>query len=207
MSMKPGKLVWMNAVSSTLTGLSLAKPHHQSRHRDAMIHVGRDHSAARDMAFAMHDQVIALDLDINAVDAQHVGGCGEAVGFLHAQFFKPRMRSCLRQTPPQRRAPDIRRSSRARARGHLDTFQRGKTNTKVGDILAALVAAIELFDIRAHLAQRREQAGAQRIEHHAVEHDVGAGTIRPATSGNAADDGSAGTVTARPPQVPADLSA
>ena len=54
----------MKAVSSTLTGLSEAQPHHQRRHRDAMIHVGGDEAAAGHMAAAFDDQVVAGDLDL-----------------------------------------------------------------------------------------------------------------------------------------------
>ena len=57
--MKSGKLVAMKAVSSTLTGLSAAKPHHQRRHRDAVIHVGGDEAAAGHMAPALDDQIVA----------------------------------------------------------------------------------------------------------------------------------------------------
>ena len=41
--------------------------HDQRRHRDAMIHVRRDHAAAGRAALAVHDQVVALDLDRDAV--------------------------------------------------------------------------------------------------------------------------------------------
>ena len=46
MSAKPGKLVAMKAPSSTFTGRSRREPHHQRRHGDAMVHVGRDEAAA-----------------------------------------------------------------------------------------------------------------------------------------------------------------
>ena len=53
------------------TGCSLAEPHHQRRHGDAMVHVGRDHAAAGRAALAVHDQVVAVDLDRHAIDPQH----------------------------------------------------------------------------------------------------------------------------------------
>src|SRR6267142_1832659 len=43
-------------------------------------------AAARRAALAVHDQVVAVDLDRDAVGAQPVGDRGEAVGFLHAQL-------------------------------------------------------------------------------------------------------------------------
>ena len=70
-STNPGKLVAMKAASSTATGCSLREPHDQRRHGDAVIHVGRDHAAAGGAALAVHDQVVAFDLDRDAVDAQH----------------------------------------------------------------------------------------------------------------------------------------
>ena len=65
---------------------------------------------------AVDDQVVAFDLDLDAVDAQHGGGRFQPVGFLDAQFLQAAHdASCLRQRRPRPPAPDIRRSSRARA--------------------------------------------------------------------------------------------
>ena len=38
-------------------------------------------------AFAVHDQVVALDLDVDAVDAQQRGRRGEPIGFLDPQLL------------------------------------------------------------------------------------------------------------------------
>ena len=115
-SAKPGKLVAMKALSSTRTGVLAREAHHQRRHGDAVIHVGRHHAAAGGRALAVHDQVVALDLDGDAIDAQHLGGRGEPVAFLDPQFRSGRAcASCLRQRRRRPRASDIRRSSTARA--------------------------------------------------------------------------------------------
>ena len=63
-----------------------------------------------------------------------------------------------------------------RARGgNFDAAQRRGAHPQIGDLLAAFVAALEPLDRSAHLGKRRQQAGAQRIEHHAVEDHVRAG--------------------------------
>ena len=41
--------------------------HHQRGHGDAMIHVRYDQSAAGNAAAAMHDQIVTIDFDFNAV--------------------------------------------------------------------------------------------------------------------------------------------
>src|SRR5215510_4537021 len=69
-----------------------AEPHHQGRHGDAMIHVGGNLAAAVWAALAAatagDDEIVADDLHLGAVDTEHVGGGGEAVGFLHAQLLQ-----------------------------------------------------------------------------------------------------------------------
>ena len=63
---------------------------------------------------------------------------------------------------------------RARRR-HLDAAQSAGANAQIGDVLAAFVAFLEPLDASAHLAERREKAGAQRIHHHAAEDHFRAG--------------------------------
>src|SRR5438270_1801 len=45
-------------------------------------------TAARDVTAAFDDQVVAGDLDLDAVDAEHGGGGLQAVGFLDAQLLQ-----------------------------------------------------------------------------------------------------------------------
>src|SRR5438270_316402 len=54
-----------------------------------MIHVGCDKAAAWNMAPALDDQIVAGNLDLDAIDAQHIGGRRQAVGFLDTQFLQP----------------------------------------------------------------------------------------------------------------------
>ena len=63
----------------------------------------------------------------------------------------------------------------ARAGRHLDAAQAAGAHAQIGDLLAAFVASLEPLDRAPISAERREQPGAQRIHHHAVEDDVGAG--------------------------------
>ena len=87
MATKPGKLVAMKAVSSTCTGFSLASPITSAA--IAMrwsMWVATVPPPARGRA--VHDQIVALDLDVDAVSAQHRRGGGEAVGFLDAQLLQ-----------------------------------------------------------------------------------------------------------------------
>ena len=57
----------------------------------------------------------------------------------------------------------------ARSAGTSTPFSAPALHPQIGDVLAALVALLEHLDRRAHLPQRRQQAGAQRIDHHAFE--------------------------------------
>ncbi len=45
-------------------------------------------------------------------------------------------------------------------------------HAQIGDFLAAIVARLNCFDIRAHFLERLEQPGAQRVRHHAFQHEV-----------------------------------
>ena len=49
-----------------------------------MIHVGRNEPAAARTAFAAHDQVVAFDLDGDAVAGQQCHGGGKPIGFFDA---------------------------------------------------------------------------------------------------------------------------
>ncbi len=166
----------MKAASSTRDRLVARKPHHQRRHRQPVIHMGRDHAAAGRAALALHDQVVALDLDRDAIDAQHVGGRGEAVGFLHPQFAAGRASaSCLPRTTPAPRGSDIRRSSRARAPPAHRRRASPRRLTRRSATSSPPSLRVDSVSIEAPISRKRhEQAGAQRIGHHAFEHDLGA---------------------------------
>ncbi len=106
-------------------------------------------------ALAVHDQIVALDLDLDAVGAQHGGGGFEPVGFLDAQF--------LQAAHPRHALGEGRRDGEdrifvdhgRRALGrHVDALQRARLDPQIGDVLAALVALLERLDRSAHLPQR-----------------------------------------------------
>ena len=149
--------------------------HHQRRHRDAMIHVGGDEAAAGHMAAAFDDQIVAGDLDLDAVDAQHGGGGFEPVGFLDAQFLQAAHDGRALGKGGRDRQHQIFVDHRRRAlRRHLDAAQFRGAHAQLRHRLAGIAAQFAFLDRGAHLAQRREQAGAQRIGHHVGQHDIGA---------------------------------
>ena len=75
------------------------------------------------------------------------------------------------------------RSSRARAGRHVDALECARPHTQVRDLFADFRPTIDDADVSAHLEQRGQEPGAQRNDHHALDHDIGAGTISAATIG------------------------
>ena len=156
-STKPGKLVAMKLASSTLTGFSLAKPHDQRGHGDAVIHVSGDEAAADGAALAMDNEVVAFDLGLDPVRAQHRGRGGEAVRFLHPQLLQSRASpSCPRRKRRRRRAPGIRRSSPARAKPAPRRLYSALARTRKSATCSPPSSrGCKRLDGGAHLAQRR----------------------------------------------------
>ena len=192
----------MKAVSSTVTGCSRRETHHERRHRNAMVHMGRDQAAARHTAAALDDQVVARDLDLDAVDAQHRGGGSEPVGFLDAQFLQAA------------HARGRRRRKRRRRRGSryssiIEGARSGGTSTP----LSAMARRADRRRPRRHRRAARSRRSAP-ISRSVVNSPVRSGlvitpsstmsepgTISAATIGKAAEDGSAGTATWRGGQL------
>ena len=156
----------MKAVSSTLTGLSDGQSHHQRRHRDAVIHVGGDEAAARDMAPAFDDQIVARYLDLDAVDAQHGGGGFQPVGFLDPQFLQAAHDGGALGEGGRDSEHEIFVDHRRRAFGrHLDATQLRGAHPQLRHRLAG-VETPSLSSIEAPISRKRgEQAGTQRIGH------------------------------------------
>ena len=62
---------------------------------------------------------------------------------------------------------------RRRARGgNIDALQRARAHPQVRHLLAAFVTLVERLDMRAHLLQRVEKPGPERVHHHALDDDV-----------------------------------
>ena len=151
-------------------------------------------------ALAFDDQVVALDLDLDAVDAQHGGGGLQPVGFLDAQFLQAAHDAwCPRRRPPPPPAPDIRRSSRARApaaprrraasrraRGTAPSARRHRREPALSSIEAPISRSVVNRPVRSGLVMTSDRTRSEP------------GTISAATIGNAAEDGSAGTTTPAP---------
>jgi len=126
-----------------------------------MIHVRRHFAAAGGTAFALHDEIVTFDLDGDAIGAQHIGGGGEPVGFFDAQFLKAaHARDAFGEGRGHRKDRIFVDHRRRPLRRHLDAFQAAGAHAQIGNFLAAVVARLEGLDAGAHLAQRRQQAGA-----------------------------------------------
>ena len=175
-STKPGKLVAMNAASSTCTGFSLRGAQHQRRHGDAVIHVGLDQAAAgrrgRWPCTIRSSPSISTSTPLTRSRAAVASSRSDS---LTRSSLRPRMRV----VPSANAAATARIGYSsimvgARSGGTSTPFSARAAHPQVGDLLAALVAPLQHLDRRAHLPQRRQQAGAQRVEHDAVEHDLGA---------------------------------
>ena len=183
--------------SSTVTGFSSPRPIQRPiAMRWSMWVATTPPPGAR--ALAVHDQVVALDLDRDAVDAQHRGGGARRSDSLTRSSFRPRIRvvpsanaaatastgyssiidgarSAGTSTPLQRATP---------ARADRRPPRRPRCARRAPRSTAPISV------------KRREQAGAQRIESSRLRGSMSEpGTISAATSGNAAEDGSAGTTT------------
>ena len=152
------------------------EPHDQEAHGDAVIHMGRDQAAALRDAAALDDEIVALDRVRNVRGGEAGGDRGETVAFLDPEL--------VQAAHPRRpggegrgdREDRIFVDHRGRARGgHVDARERARPHAQVGDLLAALDARVENGDLGPHLEERRQQPGAQRVRHDALDHDVRAG--------------------------------
>ncbi len=172
---KVGKLVAIIAVSSTVIGSRLASPMTRKlmAMRWSMWVATRPPPLGR---AALDEEIVALDRMRDAGGGEAGGDRGEAVALLDPELVQAahprRPRGEGRGDGEDRIFVD----HRGRARGgHVDALQRARPDAQVGDLLAAFDAPVEQGDVGAHLEQRRQKPGAQRVGHHALDHDVGAG--------------------------------
>ena len=122
---------------------------------------------------ALDDQVVAFDHAIDARGPEPGDDRGEAIALLHSELMEP---------AHPRRAGGERRGDRkdrifvdhrgGAGGGNIDPFQCALAHPQVRHVLAALDTPVEDLDMRAHLFQRREKPGPQRVHHHAFDHDV-----------------------------------
>ena len=135
--------------------------------------MGLDESSPGRAAFAAHDQVVAGNFAIDAVRDQSRGSRSQAIGFLHAQLGEP-AHACLAFGERCRhRKHDIFVDHRGRARSrNIGAFERRRAYPQVGNHFARVVAATYLFDPRSHLAERIDEACAQRIQQHVFKNNV-----------------------------------
>ena len=120
-------------------------------------------------------EVVVLDLHVDAVDAQHLGGRHQPVGFLHAQLGQAAHDGLALRESSRDREDRIFIDHRRRAlRRHFDALERAGFDAQLRDFLAAIAVDRGCLDRSAHLLERGQQPGAQRIGHHRFEHDLGA---------------------------------
>ena len=121
---------------------------------------------------------------------------GKPIGFLDAQFLEPaHARRAFGKGAATARIGYSSIIDGARSAGTSTPLSADARTRKSAISSPTSLRRSSVFDVGAHLAQRRDQAGAQRIGHDAVSTTSEPGTISAATSGNAAEDGSAGTTT------------
>ena len=101
------------------------------------------------------------------------GDRGETVALLDAEFVQAAHARRAAGEGGGDREDRIFVDHRRRAGGgNVDATQCAVAHAQVRDLLAALDAPVEHLDMRAHLVQRREEPGAQRVHHHAFDDDV-----------------------------------
>ena len=90
----------------------------------------------------------------------------QAVGFLDAQLLEAaHARGAFREGRGHRQDRIFVDHRRRALRRHIDALERGRPHAEVRHLLADVAAQVERLDVGAHLPQRRDQAGAQRIGH------------------------------------------
>ena len=105
------------------------------------------------MAAAFDDQVIARDLDLDAIDAQHGGGGVQPVGFLDAQFLQAAHHGDAFREGCGHREHEIFVDHGRRALGrHLDATQLRGPDPHLRHRLAGIASRFGLLDRGAHFA-------------------------------------------------------
>ena len=189
------------ASSSTVTGLSEARPMHQKAHGEAMVEMGLDQSRRparrrRRLRRTRSSPSIVASTPLAARPA--------AVAASRSDSFT---RSSLKAVHPGRALGEggdhredgifVDHGRRARG-GHVHAGQLAVANPQIGDLLAALLAPVENVDPRAHLEQSGEEArcaaGSSSPPSTTMSEPL---TSKAAAIRKAAEDGSAGTTIGR----------
>ena len=176
-STKPGKLVAMKARVVDADRLVAGQPHDESRHGDAVIHVGRDHAAAgarpRPCTIRSSPSISTstpLTRSISAVAARRSDS-----------FTRSSLRPRIRVVPSRKATPRPRGSGYssiidgARVGRHIDAAQVREPARADRRPLRRRRRACRASRSAAPISRSVvKQSGAQRIGHHAFEHDLGA---------------------------------
>ena len=181
MAAAAGKIVLVatNVTSSTVTGLSVARP--MTRNAIAMrwsmwvatVPPPRTDLRARD------DQRVAIDLRRDTIRRQRRRGRRQSIAFLDLQFAEPVHARLARGERRDNREDRIFVDhARCAIGGNVDALQGRIANADIGDRLAAFLALVLEGDVAAHLFQRGVEAGACLVDEHALDRHVGAGHDR-----------------------------
>ena len=136
------------------------------RHRDAVVAVAVDRAAAQRAALRCSGAVGRF-LDVDAERAQAGRHRRDAVGFLDPQLRRAAHHGRARcaQAAATNSAGNSSIMSGTSAVGTSMPCSGACAHAQIGDRLAALLALrMRLDDVRAHRAQRVQQAGAARID-------------------------------------------
>ena len=149
----------------------------QGAHGDAVVHAGGDQAAARGRAAgAVDEEIVARDLDRDAVGGEHGGGGGKPVAFLDAELGEAAHAGGAGGGGGGDGEDGIFVDHRRRAVGRDVGGGSGEwRDEEIAYGLAALGARVLDGDGRAHLGQRGEKAGAEGVEADGVEAEDRAG--------------------------------
>ena len=176
---KTGKLVSITLASSIATGFLAGQPHHEEAHGDSVIEMrGDGAAAASDLAVpAAHDQVVADDRvgDAGLREARPPPPARRSLSFTRSSC-----RPFIRVSPLAKAAATASMGyssiiEGARAAGTSTPFSAEWRTRRSPTSSPPSMRRSRISMDAAHLDERGDQPGAQRVQHHALEHDVRAG--------------------------------
>ena len=139
-----------------------------------MVEMRRDPPAASRLS-AFDDEVVADDFVRDAVGRKSGGDRREAIALLDPKFMQAAHagRALCECGGDSENGIFVDHRGRPRRRG-IDAGQFARAHAQVRNVLAAFDPPVENFDLCAHFQKRRQKPGAQRVHHHAFDHDIGA---------------------------------
>ncbi len=133
-----------------------------------MIAEGLEQAALTARASAANQQSIGKQFDAHVRSVQQPQNCRHAIGFFRTQIVNPRdARFTFRKCGCYGKGQDFVDRAKRKIRADGDAAQIGRFDDDVGNGLAAALARIAQFDMRAHLQQCVQQARTRWINTHA----------------------------------------